>query len=730
MLQQVRLRTIVVWTAVALASAVAWSVLALARGEEVSAAWMVAAALGSYAIAYRFYSKFIAYRVLRVDRTRATPAERLNDGVDFHPTDRRVLQGHHFAAISGAGPLVGPVLAAQMGYLPGTVWIIAGVIFAGAVQDMVVMFFSSRRDGKSLSQMVREEIGPVGGIAAIVGVFAILIILLGVLALVVLQALADSPWGTFSTAMTMPIALFMGVYLRWLRPGRVTEVTGIGVALLLLAIVSGRWVAESSWSEAFTLSPEALVGWLVAYGFIASVLPVWLLLAPRDYLSTFLKIGTVGLLFGGVLFANPSLRMDAVTDFASRGDGPVFTGALFPFVFITIACGALSGFHSLVSSGTTPKMLQKEPQIRPVGYGGMLMESSVAVLAMIAACVLDPGIFFSMNAPPAVIGESFQSASEAITSWGYVISPDQLQAAAASVEEQSLLSKTGGAPTFAMGVAVIFADFLGGQSMMAFWYHFAIMFEVLFILTTIDSGTRIGRFMLQEVAGNAYPRFRDHSWRPGVYLTTAVVAGLWGYFLWVGVKDPLGGIRSLFPVFGISNQLLAAIALTVCTTLLVKSGRRRYAWVTAVPLAWVTVVTLTASWQKVFSDNPAMGFFAQRALYQDALNAGESIGGRTDDEMRTIVTNSTVNGVLSALFAILVVIIIVDALRVCVLSLRNPDRFPDLETPHVESRIIAPDGLIATKEERAEMAAAGVPSTGGVPGEFDTPAPAAKAGDA
>lgn len=729
MLQQVRLRSLVIWTAVALVSAVAWSVLALSRGEEVSAAWMVAAALGSYAIAYRFYSKFIAYRVLRVDRTRATPAERLNDGVDYHPTDRRVLQGHHFAAISGAGPLVGPVLAAQMGYLPGTIWIIVGVIFAGAVQDMVVMFFSSRRNGKSLSQMVREEIGPVGGTAAIVGVFAILIILLGVLALVVLQALAESPWGTFSTAMTIPIALFMGVYLRWIRPGRVTEITAIGIGLLMLAIISGRWVAESSWADTFTLSPQALVGWLVAYGFIASVLPVWLLLAPRDYLSTFLKIGTVGLLFVGVLLASPTLKMDAVTDFAGRGDGPVFAGSLFPFVFITIACGALSGFHSLVSSGTTPKMLQKEPQVRPIGYGGMLMESSVAVLAMIAACVLDPGIFFSMNAPVAVIGDTFQSASDTITSWGYVVTPEQLQAAAASVEEGSLLSKTGGAPTFAMGVAVIFADFLGGPSMMAFWYHFAIMFEVLFILTTIDSGTRIGRFILQEVAGNAYPRFRDHSWRPGVYLTSAVVAGLWGYFLWVGVNDPLGGIRSLFPVFGISNQLLAAIALTVCTTLLIKSGRLRYAWVTALPLAWVTTVTLTASWQKVFSADPAVGFFAQRSLYRDALNAGESIGGRSDEEMRTIVTNSTVNGLLSALFALLVIIIIVDALRVCCQSLRDPDRFPDLEAPYVASRIVAPSGLIATRQERAEMAAAGVPATGGVPGEFQSaPVPAAKDG--
>ncbi|GAA1901384.1 carbon starvation CstA family protein [Streptomyces sodiiphilus] len=717
-MRNVRPKTIAVWTVVALISAFAWSMLALSRGEEVSAAWMVAAALGSYAIGYRFYSKFIAYRVLKADSTRATPAERLNDGVDFHPTDRRVLQGHHFAAISGAGPLVGPVLAAQMGYLPGTIWIIVGVILAGAVQDMVTMFFSARRDGKSLSRMAREEIGPVGGTAAVVAVFVILVILLAVLALVVLNALADSPWGVFSTALTIPIALFMGVYLRWIRPGRVVETTAIGIGMLLFAIVAGRWVAESSWADTFTLSPATLVIWLVAYGFIASVLPVWLLLAPRDYLSTFLKIGTIGLLFAGVLIANPSLKMEAVTEFATRGDGPVFAGSLFPFVFITIACGALSGFHSLVSSGTTPKMLQKETQVRPIGYGGMLMESSVAVLAMIAAAVLDPGLYFAMNAPPAVIGDTVQAASQTITSWGYTITPEQLQAAAASIEEESVLSRTGGAPTFAMGVAAIFTQFLGGEAMMAFWYHFAIMFEVLFILTTLDSGTRIGRYMLQEVIGGVSPKFKDHGWKPGVWITSAVVALLWGYFLWVGVHDPLGGINTLFPVFGISNQLLAAIALTICTTLLIKSGRLRYAWVTAVPLAFVSVVTLTASWQKVFSADPRVGFFAQRARYQEAIENGEPVlPGQTVEQMRAIVTNSTVDGILSALFAVLVVVIIADAARVCVKAIRQPDSVQDLETPYVKSRIVAPAELVATQEERAEMAAAGLPSSGGVPGE-------------
>lgn len=720
-LRQARARAVIIWTLIALTGAISWSVLALSRGEEVSAAWMVAAALGTYAIGYRFYSRFIATKVLRIDRSRATPAERLNDGVDFHPTDRRVLQGHHFAAISGAGPLVGPVLAAQMGYLPGTIWIIVGVIFAGAVQDMIVLFFSTRRDGKSLGQMAREEIGPVGGAAAIIAVFAILIVLVAVLALVVLNALAESPWGTFSTALTIPIAFFMGIYLRWLRPGRIAEVSLIGIGLLLFAIVAGSWVADSGWADAFTLSPGSLVIWLVIYGFAASVLPVWLLMAPRDYLSTFMKIGTITLLALGVLIAAPNLQMEAVTEFAARGDGPVFAGSLFPFVFITIACGALSGFHALVSSGTTPKMIQKETQVRPIGYGGMLMESSVAVMAIIAACVLDPGLYFSMNAPPALIGDTVQAASEVVSSWGYVITPEQLQSAAAAVEEESLLSKTGGAPTFALGMAYMFADLLGGETMMAFWYHFAIMFEVLFILTTIDSGTRIGRFMLQEVVGGAHPRlrkFQDHHWWPGVWLTSAAVTALWGYFLWVGVHDPLGGINTLFPIFGISNQLLAAIALTVCTTLLIKSGRLKYVWVTALPLAWVTVVTLTASWQKVFSGDPRVGFFEQRRVYQEGIDNGVLVHpAQNMGEMRAIVTNSTVDGALSALFAVLVIVVIVDAGRVCWRAMRTPDGATVHEMPYVRSRLIAPDGMIATREERAELAKAGLSASGGIPAE-------------
>ena len=695
-------RTIVVWTLVALVGAAGWSVLALARGENVSAAWMVAAALGSYAIAYRFYAKFIVYKVLKVDGTRATPAERLDNGIDYHPTDRRVLLGHHFAAIAGAGPLVGPVLAAQMGYLPGTIWIVVGVIFAGAVQDMVVLFFSTRRDGRSLGQMAREEIGPFGGAAALVATFAIMIILLGVLALVIVNALASSPWGTFSIGMTIPIALLMGFYLRVLRPGRVSEVSLIGVALLLLALVAGRWVAESSWAGTFTLAPSTLVIWLVGYGFVASILPVWTLLAPRDYLSTFMKIGTIALLAIGVVVALPALKMPAVTDFAKHGNGPVFAGSLFPFVFITIACGALSGFHSLISSGTTPKMIQKETQIRMIGYGAMLMESSVAVMALVAASIIDPGLYFAMNSPSGAIGTTVQNASQVVSSWGYHISPADLAQAAKNVDEASLLSRTGGAPTLAVGVSEIFSKVTGG-SLRAFWYHFAIMFEALFILTALDAGTRVGRFMLQDMLGNVYRPFKNVSWKPGLALTSAIVCALWGYFLWVGVHEPLGGINQLFPIFGISNQLLAAVALAVCTTLLVKSGRLKWAWITGVPLAWDATVTLTASWQKVFSSDPKVGFFKQRSVFQDAIDAGKVLPpAKSMDDMHTVVTNSTVDGVLSAILAVLVVVVIADALRVCVRHIRRPALSTLSETPYVESNIVAPAGLIPTREEKEE----------------------------
>ncbi|MFF4494468.1 carbon starvation CstA family protein [Streptomyces sp. NPDC001546] len=707
-------QSIAVWVLVALIGAVGWGVLALARGEEVSAAWLLAAALGSYAIGYRFYARFIANRVLKLDKTRATPAERLDNGVDFHPTDRRVLFGHHFAAVAGAGPLVGPVLAAQMGYLPGTIWIVAGVIFAGAVQDMVTLFFSTRRDGRSLGQMARDEIGPVGGAAALLAVFTIMIILLAVLGLVIVNALGHSPWGVFSIGMTIPIALFMGVYLRWLRPGRVTEVSVVGVGLLLLAIVAGGWVAESSWADFFTLDKESLVLWMIGYGFFASVLPVWLLLAPRDYLSTFMKVGTIALMAVGVVVAMPTLKMPSVTDFATRGDGPVFAGSMFPFVFITIACGALSGFHSLVASGTTPKMIQKETQIRVIGYGAMLTESFVAVMAVIAACIIEPGLFFGVNSPAGVIGTTVQSASAAVGHLGFAITPDALAQAAKDVEETTLLSRTGGAPTFALGMSEIFSSVVGGAGMKAFWYHFAIMFEALFILTTVDAGTRVGRFMLQDTLGNVHKSFRDVSWKPGVWLASAVVVGGWGYFLWVGVKDPLGGINQLFPLFGIANQLLAAVALAVCTTLLVKSGRLKWAWVTAVPLAWDVAVTLTASYQKAFSDDVKIGFFAQRDKYQTGIDSGKLLPpAKSMDEMHTVVTNATVDGVLSALFAALIIIVLLDAARTCFKAVSDPASVRLSEVPWTESKIVAPAGLLATAEEKAELAAAGLDGGGG-----------------
>jgi carbon starvation protein len=701
------LKQILAWGAVSLVGAVAWAVIALSRGEKLSAVWLVFAALASYAIAYRFYARYIARRVLKTDDTRATPAERVNNGMDFHPTDRRVLFGHHFAAIAGAGPLVGPVLAAQMGYLPGTIWIILGVIFAGAVQDMVTLFFSMRRGGRSLGQMARDEIGPIGGVAALIAVLAIMIILLAVLALVVVNALKGSPWGTFSIAMTIPIALLMGFYMRYLRPGRVLETSAIGVVLLLLAIASGGWVAGSGLADAFTWSPQTLTLALVGYGFIASVLPVWMLLAPRDYLSAFMKVGVVGMLAVAILFALPAMQTKAVTAFATNGHGPVFAGWLFPFVFITIACGALSGFHALIASGTTPKLIEKESQVRVIGYGAMLVESFVAIMALIAACIIDPGLYFAMNMPGPALGPTLETASQAVAGIGFTISPDQLAAAAKSVEEATLVGRSGGAPTLAIGISTIFSDIFGGDSLRAFWYHFAIMFEALFILTTVDAGTRVGRFMLQDSIGNIWKKAGDVSWKPGMYVSSAVIVGAWGYFLWAGVNDPLGGINQLFPLFGIANQLLAAIALAVCTTLLIKSGRLKYVWVTLIPLAWDAVVTLTASWQKVFSDDTKVGFFAQRDLYQKAIDAGKTSLGtaKTPDQMHQVVLNTTVDGVLSALFALLVVIVLVDSIRVWIKAVRGGTGLSTSEEAHLESKLWAPSGLIATAEEREIMRA-------------------------
>jgi carbon starvation protein len=688
------LRRYGIWVVIALVGALCWGMLALSRGETVNAGWLLFAALASYAIAYRFYARFIQNRVLGTDDSRATPAERLNNGRDFEPMDRRVLFGHHFAAIAGAGPLVGPVLAAQMGFLPGTIWIIVGVILAGAVQDMTTLFFSMRRDGKSLGQMAREEIGPVGGAAALIAVLSIMVILLAVLALVVVLALAESPWGSFSLAMTIPIALLMGVYLRFLRPGKVLEVSIVGVALLLLAIFGGGWISESSaYAGAWTFTPNQLVFALIVYGFVASVLPVWLLLAPRDYLSTFMKVGTIALLAVGIAITLPPLHMPRFTEFAFNGAGPVFAGALFPFVFITIACGALSGFHSLVASGTTPKLIQKESQVRMIGYGAMLTESFVAVMAIIAATALDPGVYFAMNANPALLGDTAQSAAQAVNSFGFTVNPQTLNGTAAAVGEESIIGRTGGAPTLAVGISQIFSAVIGGTALQAFWYHFAIMFEALFILTTVDAGTRVGRFMIQDLVGNVWRPFARTSWLPGNLIASAIIVGGWGYFLYAGVNDPLGGINQLFPLFGIANQLLAAVALTVGTTILIKMGKLRYAWVTGLPLAWDAAVTLTASWQKIFSTDPAIGFFAQRAAAAQSIESGKlndtlkALKAESIDDAHQILVNTMVDGVLSIVFAAMIIIVIADAARVWY-GLIQGRKEPDMsETPWQESHL-------------------------------------------
>jgi carbon starvation protein len=704
------LRRYGIWVVVALVGAACWGMLALSRGETINAGWLLFAALASYAIAYRFYARFIRDRVLGADDSRATPGERLNNGRDFEPMDRRVLFGHHFAAIAGAGPLVGPVLAAQMGFLPGTIWIIVGVILAGAVQDMTTLFFSMRRDGKSLGQMAREEIGPVGGAAALIAVLSIMVILLAVLALVVVNALAASPWGSFSLAMTIPIAVLMGVYLRFLRPGRVLEVTIIGVALLILSIIGGGWISESSpYAAAWTFTPNQLTLALIVYGFVASVLPVWVLLAPRDYLSTFMKIGTIALLAIGIAITLPPMHMPRFTEFAFNGQGPVFAGSLFPFVFIIIACGALSGFHSLIASGTTPKLIQKESQVRPIGYGAMLTESFVAVMAMIAATTLDPGVYFAMNANPALLGDTVQSAAQAVNGFGFSVDPQTLTNTAKAVGESSIIGRTGGAPTLAVGISAIFAGVTGvfGAALQAFWYHFAIMFEALFILTTVDAGTRVGRFMIQDLVGNVWRPFARTSWLPANLVASALIVAGWGYFLWAGVNDPLGGINQLFPLFGIANQLLAAVALTVGTTILIKMGKLRYAWVTALPLAWDAAVTLTASWQKIFSTDPAIGFFAQRAAAQQSIQAGKlndtmaALGAASVDDARQILVNTTVDGVLSILFAVMIIIVIADAARVW-FGIVGGSKEPEMsEAPWQESQLDAEGNEI----ERAPVGA-------------------------
>ncbi len=657
----------VAWTAIAALGAAGWAMLALHRGETINAAWLVCAAVGSYLIAYRFYSRFLGRRVLRLDDTRPTPAHRHDNGRDFVPTSRWVLFGHHFAAIAGAGPLVGPVLAAQFGYLPGTIWLVVGVILGGAVQDFVILAGSMRRDGKSLGQMARDEIGPLTGVLAMIAILAIMIILLAVLALVIVKALAQSPWGVFTLLCTIPIALAMGCWMKLVRPGHTLEATAGGIALVLLALVAGQWVAASpTWAPVFTLSAITIAWGLIGYGFLASVLPVWLLLAPRDYLSTFIKIGTIAGLALGIVVTLPVMKLPALTPFI-HGTGPVFAGALFPFCFITIACGAISGFHALVSSGTTPKMLDRETDARVIGYGAMLMESFVAIMALCAASILDPGVYFAMNAPLALLGGSAATVSHAVQQWGFTLAPGQMDALARSVGETTLLARTGGAPTLAVGMAQILSGVFGAR-LMGLWYHFAIMFEALFILTTIDAGTRVGRFMMQELGGHLWkPLARTSSW-PSTIITSALIAAAWGWFLIAGVTDPLGGINSLWPMFGISNQLLAAVALSVGTTLIVRSGRARYAWVTLLPLAWLLAITTTASWQKIFAADPHLGFLSQASQLRDGIAAG-TVAAATGARM---IFNAHLNAALCALFLLITWAVVIASARVWLQRWRAP----------------------------------------------------------
>jgi len=652
------------WIVVALVGAGAFAWLALSRGEQVSAAWLVTAAVCTYLIAYRFYSRFIASRIFALDANRVTPAERLNDGRDYVPTNRWIVFGHHFAAIAGPGPLVGPTLAAQFGFLPGMIWILVGVALGGAVQDFVILAASVRRDGKSLGQMAKEEIGPVAGFTALVAVLGIMIVLIAVLALVVVNALGESPWGIVTVGLTIPIALLMGGYLKWIRPHRVLEATALGLVLLIVALYVGRAVAANpELAPMFTLSRRSLAMWIMGYGFAASVLPVWLLLAPRDYLSAFVKLGVVLALAVGILVVLPPLEMPAFTRFID-GTGPVFAGKLFPFAFITIACGAISGFHALIASGTTPKLLERETDARMIGYGGMLLESMVAMMALIAACVLTPGIFFAINAPAAAIGTTAQSAAEAIRSWGFVLRPEELEALARNVGEASLLSRTGGAPSLAVGMAHIFSTVLGGPTAMALWYHFAIMFEALFILSTLDAGTRVGRFMLQDLGRHLWEPFGRVSWYPAVVLSSAIFVAIWGHFLYQGVIDPLGGINSLWPLFGIANQLLAAVALCVGTTIIIKMGKSRYAWVTMLPLAWLAVVTMSAAWTKIFSSDPRLGFLAHARRFSEILASGAVPPGvKSAADATRIIWNDRVDAVVAGFFALSVLVIIADSAR-------------------------------------------------------------------
>ncbi|MCX4064872.1 carbon starvation protein A [Pseudomonas sp. S1Bt30] len=669
------------WLVLAIVGACALGVVALRRGEAINALWIVVAAVAIYLVAYRYYSLFIANNVMQLDPRRATPAVLNNDGLDYVPTNKHILFGHHFAAIAGAGPLVGPVLAAQMGYLPGTLWLIAGVVLAGAVQDFMVLFLSTRRNGRSLGDMVREEMGRIPGTIALFGCFLIMIIILAVLALIVVKALAESPWGIFTVMATIPIAMFMGIYMRHIRPGRIGEISIIGVLLLLGSIwLGGQIAADPVWAKAFSFTGVQITWMLIGYGFVAAVLPVWLILAPRDYLSTFLKIGTIIALAIGILVTMPELKMPALTQFID-GTGPVWKGGLFPFLFITIACGAVSGFHALISSGTTPKLLDNETNARYIGYGGMLMESFVAIMAMVAASVIEPGVYFAMNSPAAVVGGDVMAVAQTVSSWGFAITPEALQAVAHDIGETTILARAGGAPTLAVGIAQILHSVLPGENTMAFWYHFAILFEALFILTAVDAGTRAGRFMLQDLLGSFVPALkRTESWTANLIATAGCVA-MWGYLLYQGVIDPLGGINTLWPLFGISNQMLAGIALMLATVVLIKMKRQRYIWVTMLPAVWLLICTTTAGFIKLFDANPAIGFLSLAKKYSDALAGGQILApAKSIDQMQHVIWNAYTNATLTALFLFVVFSILFYALKVGVAAWGNKER-TDKEAP-------------------------------------------------
>jgi len=680
-----RLLQTLIWTAVAVLGAVALGTIAFHRGEPINATWFVLAAACSYLVAYRLYSAFIAAKLLALDNTRATPAERRDDGRDFVPTNKWVLFGHHFAAIAGPGPLVGPTLAAQFGYLPGTLWLIAGAAFAGCVQDFVILFCSIRRDGKTLGEMARDEVSKRGGLIAQLAVLTIMIILLAVVALVVVNALKSSPWATFTLAMTIPIALLLGVYLRYFRPGRVLEASLIGVALVLFVVVAGQWVADSpGLAKVFTLGGVTLAFAIIAYGFAASALPVWLLLAPRDYLSAFIKAGAIFSLAAGILLVRPQVLMPPLTRFVD-GTGPVFAGKIFPFCFITIACGAISGFHSLISSGTTPKMIQREGHARFIGYGAMLLESFVGVMAMVAACAMTPGVYFAINSPASIVGATPEAAAATISSWGYPLSGGTMTGLAHAVGEQTLLNRAGGAPSLAVGMAQIFSSTIGGDRLLSIWYHFAIMFEALFILTVLDAGTRVGRFMIQELGGRVWKPMGRMNWMPGILLSSAIIVGAWGYFLYQGVVDPLGGINSLWPLFGISNQLLAAVALVVATTILLKMGRLKWIWVTLLPMAWLVIITMTASYQKIFSANSRIGFLAQANALAAQFAAGKIAAAKLADTQR-VIFNLRLDAAVTAVLAVMILVLLVEALVQWYAILSRSKEPVMQETPYVATQ--------------------------------------------